>query len=294
MFVNSFWVGLCAFAAVTLAMLGLIDFGIFVASRYRERYLEEAKTELDDILLQLPASRLLDLSITLSAVGAIITAVLFSTKSEQMNWGIGVLAALAAGGVLFPMPRLILRILKKKRLQKFNIQLEDALGIMSSSLKAGFSINQALEKVSEQDIHPIALEFRLLMQELQLGVPLDQALDNMARRVGSEDFELVSTAIITARQTGGELTETLERVAALIRERGRINAKVQALTAMGRLQALLIGAMPFLLLFGMYQISPVMMSSFVGSFAGAVCLGLVVIFVICGFLAIRKITNVEI
>ena len=294
MFSNSFWVGLCAFAAVTLAMLGLIDFGIYVAKRYRERYLEEAKTELDDILIQLPANRLLDLSITLSAIGAIVTVVLVSTKSEQMNWSIGVLAALVVGGVLFPIPRLILRLLKKQRLVKFNIQLEDALGMMSSSLKAGFSINQALEKVSEQEMHPIALEFRLLMQELQLGVPLDQALDNMARRIGSEDFELVATAIITARQTGGELTETLERVAALIRERGRIAAKVRALTAMGRLQAIMIGAMPFLLLFGMYHISPGMMDSFVGSFAGVVSIGAVVLLVIFGFLAIRKITNVEV
>lgn len=294
MFSNSFWVGLCAFAAVTLAMLGLIEFGLYVAVRYRERYLEEAKTELDDILIQLPASRLLDLSITLSAIGAIVTVVLVSTKSEEMNWSIGVLAALAVGAALFPIPRLILRLLKKQRLVKFNIQLEDALGMMSSSLKAGFSINQALEKVSEQEMHPIALEFRLLMQELQLGVPLDQALDNMARRIGSEDFELVATAIITARQTGGELTETLERVAALIRERGRIAAKVRALTAMGRLQAIMIGAMPFLLLFGMYHISPGMMDSFVGSFAGVVSIGAVVLLVIFGFLAIRKITNVEV
>ena len=294
MFANSFWVGLCAFAAVTLAILGLIDFGVYVAARYRERYLEEAKTELDDILIQLPANRLLDLSITLSAVGAIVTAVLVSIRSEQMNWGIGVLAALLAGGVLFPLPRLVLRLLKKQRLTKFNIQLEDALGMMSSSLKAGFSINQALEKVAEQEIHPIAVEFRLLMQELQLGVPLDRALDNMSRRIGSEDFELVAVAIITARQTGGELTETLERVAALIRERGRINNKVRALTAMGRLQAIMIGAMPFLLLWGMYLISPGMMESFVHSFAGVISICAVVIFVICGFFAIRKITNVEV
>ena len=294
MFVNSYWVGVCAFAAVTLAMLGLIDFGIYVATRYKERYLEEAKTELDDILIQLPAGRLLDLSLTLSGVGAIVTVVLFSTKSEDMNWSMGILAALLVAGALFPLPRVVLRILRKQRLIKFNIQLEDALGMMSSSLKAGFSINQALEKVSEQDLHPIALEFRLLMQELQLGVPLEQALDNMARRVGSEDFELVATAIITARQTGGELTETLERVAALIRERGRINAKVRALTAIGRLQAIMIGDMPYLLLFGMYQISPGMMDSFVNSLAGVLSICVVVIFVICGFLAIRKITNVEV
>ena len=90
----------------------------------------------------------------------------------------------------------------------------------------------------------------------------------MNRRLGSEDFELVATAIITARQTGGELTGTLERLAALIRERMRINNKLRSMTAMGRLQAIMIGAMPFLLLFGMYQISPRMMDSFMGSILG--------------------------
>ena len=294
MFLNSFWVGVCAFASVTLAMLVLIDFGLYVAARYRERYLEEAKTELDDILIQLPANRMLDLSIALSAAGAIVTVVITSTQSEQISWGVGFLIALLVGGALFPVPRLILRFLRKQRLIKFNMQLEDALGMISSSLKAGFSINQALEKVSEQEVHPIALEFRLLMQELQLGVPLDQALENMSRRIGSDDFDLVTTAIITARQTGGELTETLERVAALIRERGRISAKVRALTAMGRLQAVMIGAMPFLLLLGMYQISPKMMDSFMGSLLGVGAMIGVVVLVLAGFFTIRKITNVEV
>ena len=211
-----------------------------------------------------------------------------------MSWWLGIVLALLVGAALFPVPRLILRLLRHQRLIKFNIQLEDGLGVISSSLKAGFSINQALEKVAEQDIHPLALEFRLLMQELQLGVPLDQALDNMARRIGSDDFDLVATAIITARQTGGELTETLERVAALIRERGRINGKIRALTAMGRLQAIMIGAMPFLLLWGMYHISPAMMSSFLGSVMGVIGLIGVVLLVIAGFFTIRKITNVEV
>ena len=271
---------------VTLAMLVLIDFGIYIAGRYRERYLEEAKTELDDILIQLPASRMLDLSIALSVAGAIITVVITSTQSDQIGPGLGVFISLIIGAALFPVPRFVLRFLRAQRLIKFNQQLEDALGMISSSLKAGFSINQALEKVSEQDLHPIALEFRLLMQELQLGVPLDQALENMSRRVGSDDFELVSTAIITARQTGGELTETLERV--------RISNKVRALTAMGRLQAIMIGAMPFLLLFGMYQISPRMMDSFMGSILGVGAMIGVVVLVIAGFFTIRKITNVEV
>ncbi len=294
MFSSSFWPGLCAFGGVTLGAMALVEFGLYVAARYRERYLEEARIELDDILIQLPPNRILDLSVALAAVGGILSVVVTGTQSDTISWRWGILLALAVGGICFPIPRLVLRFLKKQLLNKFNLQLEDALGMISSSLKAGFSINQALEEVADQDMHPIAIEFRLLMQEIRLGVPLDQALENMSRRLQSDDFELVATAIITARQTGGELTETLERVAGLIRERVRIATKVRALTAMGRLQALMIGAMPFLLLFGLYQVSPAMMGAFLHSAAGVVSIIGVIILVTLGFLAIRKITTIEV
>ena len=166
--------------------------------------------------------------------------------------------------------------------------------MVSSSLKAGFSINQALEEVAALDIRPVSVEFRLLTQEVRLGVPLEQALENMNRRLESDDFALVSTAILTARQTGGELTATLERVAGLIRERVRISNKVRALTAMGRMQALLIGLMPPALFFGMYHINPVMMRSFLHSPIGIIGIILVVLLDIAGYWMIRKIVTIEV
>lgn len=291
---HSFLPGIFAFAAVTLAMLVVADFISYVALRYRERYLEEARTELDDVLIQMPPSRVLDLSIASATTGGVITMLLIVIRMDSFSWQWAVPAAVLAGALLFPVPRLVLKYIRKRRLNKFNLQLEDALGMMSGALKAGFSIHQALEEVSDCDLHPVSIEFRLLLQELHLGVPLDQALDNMSRRLESDDFDLVVTAIITARQTGGELTGTLERVAMLIRERVRINQKVQALTAMGRLQATMIGAMPFVLLFGLYYISPEMMSLFLHSAAGIIALAAVVLLVALGFLSIRKITNIEV
>lgn len=290
---SSFWPGICAFAGVTLASMVLIDFVLYVATRYRERYLEEAGTELDDILIQMPVGRVLDLSIAISVFAALVTVLLLGAQ-QRFSWGWAILIAIAVGVFMFPLPRLLLRSLRRRRLNKFNFQLEDALGIMSSALKAGFSINQALEEVAEQNQHPIAVEFRLLIQEIRLGVPLDQALDTMCRRLGSDDFELVATAITTARQTGGELTGTLDRVAGLIRERVRIANKVRAVTAMGRLQAVMIGAMPFVLMFGMSLVAPRMMDMFFSSVLGLVAIVLVVVLDIAGFLVIRKITTIEV
>ena len=285
---SSFWPGICAFLSVMLATFVLIEFGLYVAARYRERYLAEASTELDDVLIQMPARRVLDLSLALATSGIIISIILMSTLVEGYSWKWGIFVA------LFLLPRLVLRQLKVRRLEKFNFQLEDALGVISSSLKAGFSINQALEEVAEQNIHPISVEFRLLIQEIRLGVPVEQALENMNRRLRSEDFELVATAILTARQTGGELTGTLERVASLIRERVRISNKVRALTALGRLQAILIALTPVALLIGLWWINPVMIRAFVTNPIGIALLIVAGIFDVIGFLIIRRIVTIEV
>ena len=116
----------------------------------------------------------------------------------------------------------------------------------------------------------------------------------MVKRLGSEDFELVATAILTARQTGGELTVIFERLAAMIRERMRISGKLRALTAQGRLQSYVVGAMPFLLMIVMNYIAPDMMGSFFNSMAGILLILGAVMLVVMGFLVIRKITNIDI
>lgn len=285
---------LCAFLCVSMAVYVLVDFISYVSLRYRDRYLQEARLELDDILIQMPAGRILDLSLGLSAIALLGTFFTVIGLGSRSAWSGGMLLGLVAAVMVFPMPRFILRFLRARRLRKFNMQLEDALMAMSNSLKAGFSINQAIDEIADTDLAPIAVEFRLLSQEIRLGVPLTQALENMNRRLGSDDFELVATAIITARQTGGELTVTLERLAALIRERVRITNRLYALTAMGRMQALMIGAMPFILLWGIFKFAPALMEGVFDSYIGYLMLLVVVILDIIGFLAIRKITTIEV
>lgn len=285
---------LFAFLSVGMAVYVIADFGGYLSARYRERYIEEAKLELDDILIQMPAGRVLDLSLGLSAVALFATFLLVVSVGSRSAWSGGLLLGILMAALAFPLPRLLLRTLRKRRLKKFNEQLEDALMAISNSLKAGFSINQAIDEVAESGIAPVGVEFRLLSQEIRLGVPLVQALDNMNRRLGSDDFELVATAIITARQTGGELTATLERLAGLIRERVRITGKLHAITAMGRLQALVIGGMPFLLLLGMYKVVPDLMAGLFDSFVGYMLLITVVVMVLAGFFWIRKITTIDV
>jgi tight adherence protein B len=284
----------CSGLSVTLATLVIVDFIGFASNRYREKYVEEASVELDDVLLQMPAAKIFDLSLALSALAGFLAAVIAGLSSSEWSSAkllfFGVLAALLA----FPSPRLYLRYLHKRRMIMFNEQLEDALSAMSSALKAGFSINQALETVAEENKRPISVEFRLLVQEIRLGVPLDEALQKMVNRLDSPDFELVATAIITARQTGGEITVILDRLGSVIRERMRIEGRLRALTAQGKLQAYLIGAMPFMLMIAMAYIAPDMMSNFFHSIFGLLLMLGAIVFVVIGFFVIKKITTIDI
>lgn len=282
--------GLCVFFSVYI----IIDFMLFTGNRYKERFLQEAAVEMDDVLLQIPPGKILDVSLAGSAIAAFIVIGLLCLTSADPSWTKIIFLALVTVAITFPIPRLYLRHLKKLRLQKFSDQLEDALLAMSSSLKAGFSINQAIESVAQENRSPISFEFKLLTNEIRLGVPLEEALENMNKRMQSPDLELVSVAIITARQTGGELTGVLERLAGVIRERVRIQQKIRSLTAQGRMQAWIIGLVPFALMLALFYIAPDMMDSFFSNFIGILLLIGVIVLDICGFLMIRKITTIDI
>ncbi len=294
MFNSPFVPAFCAFAGVLLATFVITDFLSYVSSRYRERYLKEAALELDDVLLQMPAARIFDLSVALAIGGAFVVMLGMLMIQQDFAWKSSLILALVVAVGLFPVPRIVLRVLRRRRLSKFNLQLEDALGNMASSLKAGFSILQAIDEVAGQNKYPISVEFRLLMQEIQLGVDLDTALENMNHRLGSMDFELVAAAISTARQTGGELPSTLERLAAVIRERLRIENKVRALTSQGRLQIVVICLMPFMLLLGLVYFNPAMSKLFFGTWLGLGGLAVVVVLMVGCFVVTRKIINIEV
>ncbi len=285
---------LSAGVSILLMTMVIAEFFAYTSKTYKEKYISEAATELDDVLLNMPPGRILDLSLALAAIAAFLAVSVFVLWSDAFTWPKASFIALITGLPSFFAPRLFLRHKKKMRLVKFNEQLEDALQGMSSSLKAGFSINQALETVAQENRRPISVEFRLLVQELRLGVTLEKALHNMENRMQSDDLELVSTAIITARQTGGELTVIFERLAGVIRERTRIQGKIRSLTAQGTLQAYIVGIMPFVLMFAMNYVAPKMMSVFFDSIIGILLIVGVVLLVIIGFFSIKKITTIDI
>ena len=296
----AFLASLSAGLSVTFTTLVIVDFISYASSRYKERYVKETAIVLDDVLLQMPPGKIFDLSLALSGLAGFLGMLVLGIAGSEWSWMKGAFIGVTCAAIAFPGPKLFLKRLKRLRLAKFNEQLEDALSSISSSLKAGFSINQALEVIADENKNPISVEFKLLVQEIKLGVPMDEALTNMAERLESADFELVSTAIITARQTGGELTVILDRLAAVIRERMRITRRLMALTAQGRLQAYMISMMPIGLFFAMSYIMPDMISNFLhATVMGFVPIGILLLILcaamlVVGFLVIKKITTIDI
>ncbi len=161
----------------------------------------------------------------------------------------GLLAGLLLGTISAAAPQAVLQSRREARRRRFDTQLPDALMLLTSALRTGYSFRQAIQTVAEELPPPLALEFAWASGEVNLGVPLDVALGRIAARVQSPDLELVITAILIQLPLGGNLAEALDLIADTIRERVRVAGEVQTLTAEGRLSAgLLIALAPALAL----------------------------------------------
>ncbi len=208
------------------------------------------------------------------------------------------------GAVLgFFLPRFYLGMRKRKRLKMFNDQLGDTINLMANGLRAGYSILQAMESVADEMPDPIAEEFKRVVREIQLGVPTEQAMNNMARRVPSDDLDLMITAINVQHEVGGNLAEILEVIGFVIRERVRIAGEIKTLTAQGMLSGYVISFLPIvlgLILFAMNQeylgrmIFPCEETPCKTQPCGWIMTGVALGMIAIGFFAIQKIVRIEV
>jgi len=192
------------------------------------------------------------------------------------------------------IPKAFLMATAKKRAEKLELQLIDALHVLANSVSAGLTLTQACEVVVKQLTPPVSQEFGLLVNENRLGVPLDQAMENMAKRIKSNNFDLLVTSIVIARQTGGNIAEIFKQLAESIKEIMRLEGKVKALTAQGKMQGFVLGGLPFGITAIMYGISPEMISPLFTTVQGSFILVLAFIFWAIGIYLVRKVINVDI
>ena len=186
------------------------------------------------------------------------------------------------------------RWLDNRRRDKFNMQLPEALATMSNALRAGFSISQAFDSVVEQGEKPMSEEFAILQQQLKIGMSLEDALESMSARVGSDDLTLVTPAILISRKTGGNVTEIFDKISETIRGRMKIERKVKTLTAQGRMQGLIVSAMPVFLGIVMTLIKPNLMIPYLTSFMGLMSVLVMSVLIFVGWMMIRKIIKIDV
>jgi tight adherence protein B len=211
------------------------------------------------------------------------------------------IALLIGAAIGFFLPRMWLSRRRASRLNAFNKQLPDTITLIANALRAGSSFLQAIEMVVRESVPPVTIEFGRVVREVNLGLAFDVALENMVRRVRSDDLELMATAIGIQHQVGGNLAEILDSIAFTIRERVRIKGEIKTLTAQGRMSGYVVAGLPIGVTALLMVIAPTFMDpmfkqppEFLGLPAGLVVLMVGFTLMFLGFILIRRITSIEV
>jgi tight adherence protein B len=199
------------------------------------------------------------------------------------------------------LPRFWLNRRKAGRLKAFNSNLSDTIMLLANSLRAGSSFLQGVEMIVRETRPPVSTEFARVIREVNLGLPLDDALANLSRRVRSDDLDLMTTAIAIHHTVGGNLAEILDTIAFTIRERVRIQGEIRVLTAQQRMSGYVVGFLPIALVLLLSVIAPTFMApmlekppELLGLPAGLFILGLGGVMMAIGFVLIRRIVDIEV
>ncbi len=208
--------------------------------------------------------------------------------------GLNVMLAPLVGISFGSLPFFWLLFRRKRRLGKFAAQLPEALELVARALRAGHSLAAGFHLVSQEGSDPIASEFGRVFEEQNLGIPFEEALNNLTNRVPNLDLKFFVTAVILQRQTGGDLAEILDKIGRLIRERFAIWGQVQALTGEGRLSGIVLLALPPLLFVTVYRMNPDYLSLLFTDELGKKMLIGGIVMQLLGALAIRKIVNIRV
>jgi len=263
----------------------LVMFGVLTKAfeQYQERYVTRSMNDLSDMFLFIDARQMMVLNVSMFFLSGMLGYL-------ALNPVLGVILA----GVGFFFPMLLIRFYRRRRIRKFNVQLVDALQAMANAFKAGLTFPQAIEHISREAMSPLGQEFGLFVKEVKLGVPLEEALINMGKRVGSEDLDLVVVSTNIARQLGGNMAEMFETISATIRERFRLEGKIDAITSQGRMQGWIVSALPIALGVALNYMRPDLMEPMLDHWFGMVLIAAIALMEFLGILIIRKIVAIDV
>lgn len=250
---------------------------------YRNQFSRNAEIEMADMFIFASGRQLFVFNLVLLILLPLLLHSLFQ---------ILVLTIAGALVALF-VPRMLLAHMRKQRLRKFEEQLPDAFTLLSGSLQSGASLNMALENVVEQSPTPLSQEFGLLIKNIRLGVTLEDALLKLEKRIPLPSFIMASSAIRISREVGGNLVETINMMAAMLRRKQTMEGKIDSLTAQGRAQGTFMALLPVFLTGILTLIEPEAMSQLYTTRNGLAVLAVMVVMEVLGFMSIRRITRID-
>lgn len=250
---------------------------------YRQRMLADVGQALESQFVEAPPLTLLLISIGFAAAMAIPAAVLLAPALAP----IFALAGLAT-------PRVVLAVVRKRRVHLFVRQMPDALQSMASSLRAGANLGKALELMATRQPPPLSEEFALLLARQRLGHDIGESLGDLRRRIPAGEVDLFNSAILISRRVGGNLADTLESLAATLREKAQVEGKINSLTAMGRMQGWVLCLLPVLVGGVLYLQQPERMSRLFTDWFGWLVLAIVAAMMTLAIWMIRRIVNIDV
>lgn len=238
-----------------------------------------------------------DLKLTVSEYAAlhVISTFGFFGAGYFVLFGQQLAPALLAAFVGFFAPRIYVARVTSTRLIKFENQLPDTLGLWVNALRSGYSVLQSMEAIARDAPEPTSTEFKRVVQEVQLGIDMEDALAHLLNRVESEDLDLVITAVNIQREVGGNLAEILDVISHTIRERIKLKGEIRVLTAQGRITGYVISFLPIILALFLYTINPSYMGNlFENRSCGWPLLGVGLALIGIGFAVVQKIVDIDI
>lgn len=266
-----------------LGLVGLMALSAFLR-RYRDAFTHTARNTLGEMFLFIDPQQLFRYNLALLVAAPLLVAAI----TDSMPLAVGVLVLVAF------LPRFVYRQMQERRLKQFVMQLPDALMALSSSLRAGGSLAVSLEKLVEEQRPPLSQEFELFLREQRMGVDFDTALEHMAQRIAHPDFNLVVAGMRISREVGGNLAGILETQVDILRSKSMMEGKIRSLTAQGKLQGLVMTFLPVILAAILYFMEPDAMSLLFTTHAGWAVLGLIAVMESLGYLAISRITAIDV
>jgi tight adherence protein B len=256
---------------------------------------------LNKILLRVPGrqylDRLLQQANTQYPLGAFILLTIFlaitSFCVSCLITGNKVLAVIITS-LLAGIPFFYLCLKKKKRIEKFQRQLPEGLELIARSLKAGHAFPSSMKMAADEFDDPLGPEFDATLNEINFGVNVPDALKNLANRINCSDLKFFVISVILQRETGGNLAEIIENLAYIIRERFKLYGKIRTLAAEGKISAIILGSLPFLIMLALHFTSPAYIRILFSDPAGKIILGISAFMMALGMIVMKKMVNIKV